>query len=84
MSQNKVYILKKDTVISTIIDDCPKAVELLAEYGLFCVSCYLNQFDTLEMGATIHHMTDQEIDKMIDEINSQLKKEAKENIANLV
>lgn len=72
--KKKPYVLKKDVVISTIIDDSPKAVELLAEYGLFCVSCYLNQFDTLEMGAKIHNMTDLEVEKMIDEINGELRK----------
>ncbi|MGE5041939.1 MAG: hypothetical protein ACM3IJ_03470 [Candidatus Levyibacteriota bacterium] len=70
------YILKKDTIISTIIDDCPRAVELLTEYGLFCVSCFLNQFDTLETGAIIHRMTDDQINSMIKEINEQLKKES--------
>lgn len=74
-SMTEPYILKKDTIISTIIDDCPRAVELLTEYGLFCVSCFLNQFDTLETGAAIHHMTPDQIDSMIREINGQIKKE---------
>jgi hypothetical protein len=50
-------------------------VEYLAEYGLFCVTCPLNSFDTLETGTRIHHMSDKASQKMIDEINKELKKE---------
>jgi len=69
------YVLKKETIISQILIDCPRAVELLAENGLLCVSCFLNQFDTLETGTKLHHMSDDECKKMIDEINKELEKE---------
>jgi hybrid cluster-associated redox disulfide protein len=69
------YVLKKEALISEILQDCPKAIEFLAEYGLLCVSCILNQFDTLETGTKLHHLSDSESNKMIDEINQELKKE---------
>jgi hybrid cluster-associated redox disulfide protein len=72
--QKRAYVLKKDTLISEIVRDCPKAVELLAEYGLLCVSCFLNQFDTLETGTKLHHMSSEDMDKMINEINKELEK----------
>ncbi len=75
MQDKKPYVLKKETVISEILNDCPKAIELLAEYGILCVSCFLNQFDTLETGTKIHHMSNEEAQKMIDEINLELAKE---------
>lgn len=75
MSKKRPYVLKKDTLISDILRDCPKAVEYLAEYGLLCVTCPLNQFDTLETGTKIHHMSDQAASKMIKEINEELKKD---------
>lgn len=75
MIQKKPYILKKDAYVGDIIRDCPRAMQLLAEYGLLCVNCPLNQFDTLEKGAQIHQMTREKIEKMIKEINKQLKKE---------
>ena len=68
------YVLKKDTLISEIVNDSPKAVEFLAEYGLLCVSCFLNQYDTLETGTKLHHLSDEEMQKMIDEINKELEK----------
>ena len=78
MAGKKPYVLKKDALISEIVRDCPKAVELLAEYGLLCVSCFLNQYDTLETGTKLHHMSNEDMDKMIGEINGELKK--KENL----
>jgi hybrid cluster-associated redox disulfide protein len=75
MQNKKPYVLKKDTLISEIVRDCPKAVELLAMYGLFCVNCFLNQFDTLETGTKLHHMSEEDSIKMIDEINGELAKE---------
>lgn len=77
MPDKKPYVLKKDALINDILRDCPKAVEFLAEYGLLCVSCFLNQFDTLETGTKLHHMSDEDSKKMIDEINVELAK--KEN-----
>jgi len=75
MVKKKPYVLKKNALISDILRDCPKAVEYLAEYGLLCIACPLNSFDTLETGTRIHHMSDESSQKMIDEINKELKKE---------
>jgi hybrid cluster-associated redox disulfide protein len=75
MTQKQAYILKKDALISDVVDECPKVIIFLAEYGLLCASCFLNRYDTLEKGAKIHHMSDVDIDKMIAEINEELKKE---------
>ncbi len=79
MQNKNVYQIKKTDLIKDISNNSSKALELLAEYGLFCVSCPLNQFDSLETGAMIHGMSNEEVDKMIKEINSYLEKEAKEN-----
>ena len=75
MPNKNPYVIKKDALISDILRDCPKAIEFLAEYGIFCVTCFLNQYDTLATGTKLHHMNEEEADKMIDEINSELAKE---------
>lgn len=74
MNKKVPYVLKKDAVISDILRDCPKAAEYLVEYGLFCVTCVLSQFETLEVGARTHNMSDKDLRKMIKEINEELKK----------
>lgn len=69
------YVLSKFDLLGTIMEECPKAAELLAEYGLHCISCFANQFDTLEMGAQVHGMTEEDLDEMIQEINAELEQE---------
>lgn len=78
-NQQKVYVLTKYDLLGTILQECPRAAELLAEYGLHCVSCFMNDYDTLETGAQIHGMTDEEMQEMIDEINEQLEKETRQS-----
>ena len=72
------YILKKSDQLINIGQDCPRAAQLLTEYGLHCLTCFLREYETLEIGAKVHGMTDDELDNMIKEINKQLKKEFKE------
>ncbi len=76
--QTSPYVITKFDLLGTILEECPRAAELLAEFGLHCISCFANQFDTLEMGAQVHGMTDEEMQDMIDEINTELEKEWRE------
>lgn len=71
------FVLHRLTHMGTLNDECTKAVELLAEYGLNCTNCFFSGEDTLEIGAQRHGMTDEELDSMIDEINTELAKEQK-------
>jgi len=77
MTKKKPYVLKKDALISDILRDCPKAAEYFIGYGLSCVTCVFNQFETLEAGAKTHNMNDKTLQKMINKINEELKKEAR-------
>ena len=73
--QGGAYVITKFDPLSVILQESPRAGELLAEYGLHCVSCFANEFDTIATGAEMHNMSDEEVDEMIDEINEQLDKE---------
>jgi len=72
------YILTKSDLLINIGQDCPRAAQLLTEYGLHCLTCFLREYETLEIGAKVHGMSDDEMDNMIREINKQLEKEWKE------
>ena len=69
----KIYILKKETLIGDILRDCPEIAEHLIEYGLFCVTCPLNQSETLEAGAKVHGIIEKDLEKMVNDINKKLK-----------
>ena len=72
---NAAYVLTKSDLLLNVSQESPRAAELLAEYGLHCLTCFFNEFDTLEMGAQVHGMTQEEVADMITEINAQLEKE---------
>jgi hypothetical protein len=72
------YILTRYDSFSVILQECPRAGELLSEYGLHCASCFLNEYDSVEIGAGRHGMDEAEMLEMLDEINTQLEKEWRE------
>ena len=75
MSKNKKVYAKRNTNIGELIADYPKAAEIMSAYGLHCAGCFASNFDTIEEGAKIHGIIDDEIDEMIDEINMVLNDE---------
>lgn len=72
------YALTRYDSFSVVLAECPRAGELLAEYGLHCASCFLNEYDSVEIGADRHSMSEEEMLEMLDEINQQLDKEWRE------
>lgn len=78
MNQSSPYVITRYDPLGVIMQECPRAIELLSEYGLHCAGCFMNDVDTLEKGADMHNMTEEEMLAMIDEINTQLEKEWRE------
>ena len=69
MSQAKEATVKRDTNLADLIFKHPEAAEVLLDYGLHCVGCMANGFDSVEAGAKIHGYKDEEIDEMVVRIN---------------
>ncbi len=72
------YVITRYDSFSVIMQECPRAIELLAEYGLHCANCFFNEYDSIEIGVARHGMTEAEMLEMLDEINEQLEKEWRE------
>lgn len=64
--------------MSDVALESPRTAELLNEYGLHCMNCLFNRFDTVETGAKLHGMTEAQIQEMIKEINTLLRKELRQ------
>lgn len=71
----KKVIITKDTNILELTSKYPDAAEVLSAFGLHCVGCFASQFDTIEQGAEIHGMYEEEIDELIDEVNKVINNE---------
>ena len=59
--------------ILEIVTLCPAAKPILAEYGLHCFSCAGSQYETLVEGCKGHGFEDDEIDELVDDLNTALK-----------
>lgn len=64
-------------LLGGVVGQYPEAAEVMLEYGLHCVGCFANMYDTVEIGAKVHGMSDTEIEKMLNDVNSRLTKEKK-------
>lgn len=68
-SKKTVEKITKDSNIAQLVMKYPQVAEVLLDYGLHCVGCFANSFDSLEAGAKIHGFTEEEVDDMVTRIN---------------
>jgi hypothetical protein len=78
MTQSAPYVITKFDRVNIITEECPRVAELLAEYGIHCAGCFFSEDDTLQIGAQMHGLSDEELDDMVLEINGELEKEWRE------
>ena len=67
--------ITKQTPIKGLLKKHPEAAEILMAYGLQCVNCHFSEFDTLEDGAKIHGLSDEDIKMIIKDVNKIIIKE---------
>ena len=63
-----------EALVSEVVEAFPKAAGVLMSYGLHCVGCAASAFDTIEGGAKLHGMADDEIARMIADVNIAINK----------
>ena len=59
--------------LGEVVFKYPEAAEVLTDYGLSCVGCFASSFDTIEQGAKIHQLSDEELEEMIERINEVIQ-----------
>jgi iron-sulfur cluster assembly accessory protein len=64
--------ITKDMLIGDVVMRHPPVADVLLSYGLHCVGCHVNQYETIEMGAMGHGMTSEEVEEMVAEANAYL------------
>ena len=68
-ANNSKALITKDMNLADVLFKYPETAEVFTDYGLHCVGCFAASFDTIEMGAKIHQLTDDEIKEMIERVN---------------
>ena len=67
--------ITKDMLILDIVEKNTDLADVLTEeYGFHCVGCMAASMETLEQGALVHGMTEDQIDKMVADLNKKLNK----------
>lgn len=68
-SENKI---KKDVLVSELVEKYPELVEPLMMMGMHCISCFASQMETLEEAAMVHGLNP---DEVVEELNQFLADE---------
>ncbi|PIN74667.1 hypothetical protein COV18_07290 [Candidatus Woesearchaeota archaeon CG10_big_fil_rev_8_21_14_0_10_37_12] len=74
----KITEVTKDTIIGDVLKQYPDVAVIMLEYGLHCVGCHANVFDSIEAGCRIHGMEDDVIEKLIKDVNAFIGEQTKE------
>ncbi|PIP74819.1 MAG: disulfide oxidoreductase [Candidatus Levybacteria bacterium CG_4_9_14_3_um_filter_35_16] len=67
-------IVKKGDLIGEVIKNFPESAIVMLSHGLNCVGCHANELETIEEGAAVHGLINEEIKQMINEINQIINK----------
>ena|SRR3989338_9908457 len=82
--EQATILVTKDMTIGDVIRKYPAAIEPLQDAGVHCVGCHVSYHETLEQGFKGHGMSDEDVDRVIENINKSIAEygtmEAKELI----
>lgn len=67
--------INKFMTFGDLLESYPEAAWVLARYGLHCIGCHIGFMETIEQGARAHGLNDEDIDKMIEELNKKAVKD---------
>ena len=68
--ENNPIKATKEMSFKDLLDKFPKTSEILHKHELHCIGCMMAQVETLEQGCRMHGKSDEEIEEIINEINS--------------
>ncbi len=64
--------ISREMAIGEIVRLHPECIEIMLKYGLHCVGCHANAYETLEQGTMGHGMPEEVFQKMLKEINEAI------------
>jgi hybrid cluster-associated redox disulfide protein len=79
MTKQKEQKINKKMKVSDVVNEYPDIIPLLMGYGLHCVGCHYSDVDTLESGAKLHGISDEDVEMMINDCNELLEELEEEN-----
>ena len=62
-------MITKDMTIGEVVAKYPETAEIMLGYGLHCIGCHVNPYESIEGGAFGHGMSPETISQMVKEMN---------------
>lgn len=79
MAQQQIQKITRDTIISGILNVNPSKsrviTEMLLDFGIHCIGCGASTFETLGQGVLGHGFSEQQLDKLINDLNKVISEE---------
>lgn len=66
--EKKEWVSKHD-LIAEVVEKYPEGAEVLLDFGVGCVGCYVSEFETLEQGILGHGFSEEELDQVVADLN---------------
>ncbi len=63
----------KDMTIGEVVNKYPESSTIMLSYGLHCVGCAVNPYESIENGCLGHGIDENTINKLVHEINKKLE-----------
>ncbi|MBS3074732.1 DUF1858 domain-containing protein [Candidatus Pacearchaeota archaeon] len=86
ISANKPLKISKDWTIAEIFERFPKHIdelsEIMADYGLHCVGCQVNAYETLEQGCLGHGLDGKVVKNLVNDLNKIISDKKNKTVSN--
>lgn len=75
MTKKPSLVFDKDMTVGDVVGAFPGAADILMGYGLHCVGCHANAFETVEQGVMGHGYSQDDLKNLIEDINEAYQDE---------
>lgn len=65
--------IKKEMSFSQVLEKYPETASIMMKHGLHCIGCHVAAFETIGQGCMAHGMKEEDMKKMIKEMNKSIK-----------
>ena len=65
--------ITKEMGFAEVLQKYPETAEIMMKNGLHCLGCAAAHFETIEQGCSAHGMKEEDIEKMLKEMNKAVK-----------
>lgn len=62
-------LINKKMLIGEVAEKYPAVATILFEYGMHCIGCHINAYESIEQGCLVHGLNARQVDEIIAKMN---------------